>query len=47
MLTCLALVTSRVPTDAEVIYLTAENERALLNWDAERYRQQLTADRST
>jgi len=47
MLTCLALVTSRVPTDAEVIYLTAENERALLHWDAERYRQQLTADRST
>ncbi|WGR92678.1 class II aldolase/adducin family protein [Bradyrhizobium sp. ISRA443] len=47
MLICLALVTSRLPTDAEVTYLTAENERALLNWDAERYRQQLTANRST
>jgi len=43
MLTCLALVTSRLPLNAEIIYLTAENEQALLNWEAERYRQQLTA----
>jgi hypothetical protein len=42
-LTCLALVTSRLPLNAEIIYLTAENEQALLNWEAERYRQQLTA----
>ncbi|MCP3470793.1 class II aldolase/adducin family protein [Bradyrhizobium sp. CCGUVB1N3] len=45
MLTCLGLVTCRVPLTAEVRYLSAENEHALLNWDAERYRQQLTADR--
>jgi rhamnose utilization protein RhaD (predicted bifunctional aldolase and dehydrogenase) len=45
MLTCLALVTCRLPPDARIKYLTAENERALLNWDAERYRQQLTANR--
>ncbi|PDT69849.1 class II aldolase/adducin family protein [Bradyrhizobium sp. C9] len=45
MLSCLALVTSRLPLIARVNYLTAENEHALLNWDAERYRQQLTADR--
>lgn len=45
MLSCLALVTCRLPLIARVNYLTAENEHALLNWDAERYRQQLTADR--
>ncbi|MCC8971167.1 class II aldolase/adducin family protein [Bradyrhizobium brasilense] len=45
MLSCLALVTCRLPLTARVNYLTAENEHALLNWDAERYRQQLTADR--
>jgi rhamnose utilization protein RhaD (predicted bifunctional aldolase and dehydrogenase) len=45
MLTCLALVTCRLPPTAQINYLTAENERALLNWDAERYRQQLTASR--
>lgn len=45
MLSCLALVTSRLPLTARVNYLTAENEHALLNWDAERYRRQLTADR--
>ena len=45
MLSCLALVTCRLPLTARVHYLTAENEHALLNWDAERYRQQLTADR--
>ena len=45
MLTCLAVVTSRLPQSAEVTYLTVENEQALLNWDAERYRQQLTTQR--
>jgi rhamnose utilization protein RhaD (predicted bifunctional aldolase and dehydrogenase) len=43
MLTCLALVTSRLPLCAEITYLSAANEQALLNWDAERYRRQLTA----
>jgi rhamnose utilization protein RhaD (predicted bifunctional aldolase and dehydrogenase) len=45
MLTCLGLVTCRLPLTTEVHYLTGENERALLNWDAERYRKQLTSDR--
>ncbi|MBR0717355.1 class II aldolase/adducin family protein, partial [Bradyrhizobium liaoningense] len=45
MLTCLALVTCRLPPTARVRYLTQENEHALVNWDAERYRQQLTASR--
>src|SRR5262249_29363798 len=45
MLTCLALVTCRLPLPAQVRQLTAENEHALLSWDAEQYRQQLTADR--
>ena len=45
MLSCLALVTSRLPRDADIVYLAAEHEQALLNWDAERYRQQLTASR--
>jgi rhamnose utilization protein RhaD (predicted bifunctional aldolase and dehydrogenase) len=45
LLTCLALVTSRLPPNAEITYLSSDNERALLNWDAERYRQQLTANR--
>ena len=45
MLSCLALVTCRLPLTAQVRYLTRENEFALVNWDAERYRRQLTADR--
>ncbi|NEU98124.1 class II aldolase/adducin family protein [Bradyrhizobium uaiense] len=45
MLSCLALVTCRLPLAARINYLTAENEHALLNWDAEHYRRQLTADR--
>ncbi|UFZ04814.1 class II aldolase/adducin family protein [Bradyrhizobium ontarionense] len=45
MLSCLALVTSRLPLSANISYLSAAHEQALLNWDAERYRQQLTASR--
>ncbi|EIG62227.1 class II aldolase/adducin family protein [Bradyrhizobium sp. WSM1253] len=45
LLSCLALVTSRLPLDAEIVYLSSESEHDLLNWDAERYRQQLTASR--
>ncbi|VIO71929.1 class II aldolase/adducin family protein [Bradyrhizobium ivorense] len=45
MLSCLALVTGRVPPTAEVRYLSAENEQALLNWDAEHYRRQLSGSR--
>ncbi|NPU68260.1 class II aldolase [Bradyrhizobium sp. 83012] len=45
MLSCLALVTSRLPLSADVRYLSSQHEQMLLNWDAERYRQQLTAAR--
>jgi rhamnose utilization protein RhaD (predicted bifunctional aldolase and dehydrogenase) len=45
MLSCLALVTCRLPLAAQVRYPTQENEHALMDWDAERYRQQLTANR--
>jgi rhamnose utilization protein RhaD (predicted bifunctional aldolase and dehydrogenase) len=38
---CLALVLARVPTDAELVRLTPEQEAALLGWDAEKYRQSL------
>lgn len=41
MLRCLGLVTSRLPSGARIDYLTAEDEDALLNWDAERYRRSL------
>jgi rhamnose utilization protein RhaD (predicted bifunctional aldolase and dehydrogenase) len=45
MLSCLVLVTSRLPLRAQVKYLPEKAEQALLNWDAERYRQQMTANR--
>jgi hypothetical protein len=45
MLSCLALVTGRLPLAADILYLTPTSEQALLNWDAEHYRQQLTANR--
>jgi rhamnose utilization protein RhaD (predicted bifunctional aldolase and dehydrogenase) len=45
MLSCLALVAERIPTDARISYLPADEERALLDWDAEKYRKALTAGR--
>jgi rhamnose utilization protein RhaD (predicted bifunctional aldolase and dehydrogenase) len=45
MLSCLVLVASRLPLRAKIKYLPAKAEQALLNWDAERYRQQMTASR--
>ena len=45
LLTCLALVVTRLPLDTTVEYLPPEKEQALLNWDAEHYRQQMTARR--
>jgi rhamnose utilization protein RhaD (predicted bifunctional aldolase and dehydrogenase) len=45
MLSCLALVTSRLPLDASIKYLSLDNEQALLNWDAEHYRKQMTVNR--
>jgi rhamnose utilization protein RhaD (predicted bifunctional aldolase and dehydrogenase) len=41
MARCLADVTARVDEDARVRYLTAEENGELLNWDAEKYRQEL------
>ena len=38
---CLALVLERVPPDARLARLTADEEAELLDWDAEKYRQQL------
>ena len=45
MLSCLALVTSRLPRNATIKYLSSRDEQALLNWDAEHYRQQMTENR--
>jgi rhamnose utilization protein RhaD (predicted bifunctional aldolase and dehydrogenase) len=38
---CLALVLARLPEGARLVYLGAEAENALLDWDAEKYRQEL------
>ncbi len=38
---CLALVLERVPEDAVLVPLEAAAEAALMNWDAEKYRQSL------
>jgi rhamnose utilization protein RhaD (predicted bifunctional aldolase and dehydrogenase) len=46
MLVCLGLVVTRIPESAKLRYLPANEEQALLNWDAERYRQQMMAARS-
>lgn len=43
MARCLADVTSRVPAEMPLRYLTADENAALLNWDAEKYRQKLDA----
>lgn len=45
MLQCLGLVINRVPLSAPIRYMPRDEELALLNWDAERYRKQLTAAR--
>lgn len=45
MLQCLGLVINRLPLTASIRYLPREEEIALLDWDAERYRKQLTIDR--
>lgn len=43
---CLALVLERVPEDARLRHLTAEDEAELLDWDAEKYRQSLAGART-
>jgi rhamnose utilization protein RhaD (predicted bifunctional aldolase and dehydrogenase) len=46
MLICLALVAARLPAGARISYLPAEEEQALLDWDAEKYRQALSLART-
>ncbi len=43
LLRCLGDVLSRVSPDAELMYLTTEQNLELLDWDAEKYRQALNA----
>ena len=43
LLRCLLDVLTRVPSDADLIYLSQEQNLALLDWDAEKYRQALNA----
>jgi rhamnose utilization protein RhaD (predicted bifunctional aldolase and dehydrogenase) len=43
MLRCLGHVTARLPADAAPLYLAPEEEAALLNWDAEKYRRTLSS----
>lgn len=45
MARCLADVCTRVPDDASVNYLTNDQNKELLNWDAEQYRQSLNETR--
>lgn len=46
MLRCLCDVTARIGVGTPVVYLTPEDEDALMNWDAEKYRQTLAKGRS-
>lgn len=41
MLQCLGNIGLRLPSDTEARYLTYEEERELMNWDAEKYRTSL------
>lgn len=43
LMRCLADVMLRVPADADLNYLSQEQNLELLNWDAEKYRQALNA----
>jgi rhamnose utilization protein RhaD (predicted bifunctional aldolase and dehydrogenase) len=47
MLACLALVAERLPAGARISYLPEDEERALLDWDAEKYRKALSAGRAS
>lgn len=47
MLVCLALVAERLPIDVRISYLPEEEERALLDWDAEKYRKALSTSRAS
>jgi len=42
LLRCLGLVAARIPDGAPVTYLSADEEQALMAWDAEHYRKSLS-----
>jgi rhamnose utilization protein RhaD (predicted bifunctional aldolase and dehydrogenase) len=42
MVDCLAMVLARIPSALALRYLAAEQEAALIDWDAEKYRQSLS-----
>ncbi len=44
MMRCLADVMARIPGDAELSYLSSDQNNELLDWDAEKYRQKLNAN---
>lgn len=43
LMRCLADVLTRVPSDAQLVYLSDDQNAELLSWDAEKYRQSLNA----
>ncbi|MGH6929657.1 MAG: hypothetical protein ACREEV_15170, partial [Dongiaceae bacterium] len=45
LLRCLGLVAARLPDGAAIAYIPAEEELALMNWDAEHYRKSLSGER--
>jgi rhamnose utilization protein RhaD (predicted bifunctional aldolase and dehydrogenase) len=47
LLRCLGLVLARLPEDAAVSYIGAEEEQLLLDWEAEKYRRALSASRAS
>jgi rhamnose utilization protein RhaD (predicted bifunctional aldolase and dehydrogenase) len=47
MARCLADVATRIDPAARVNYLSLEQNAELLNWDAEKYRQQLNREGTT
>ena len=44
LLQCLSRVVMRIPPEVKISYLRAESVSALLNWDAEKYRQNLESN---
>jgi rhamnose utilization protein RhaD (predicted bifunctional aldolase and dehydrogenase) len=44
LLRCLGLVAARLPKGAAITYIPAEEELALINWDAEHYRKSLSGE---
>jgi rhamnose utilization protein RhaD (predicted bifunctional aldolase and dehydrogenase) len=45
LLRCLGLVAARLPAGTAITYISAEEEQALMTWDAEHYRKSLSGER--